>query len=138
METVLAWDVFRGRFDEQLDLKSQMQNGDIGIPESPLTSPVGETIPLINSLELESCNRLLDSFLTKVHIANPILDVDAVLGYVRHACLHGIGWDAQSCLVVSYLRYASTQNPAKPLSSLYYLVIALCLGLNCRGLPRQT
>ncbi|KAL1974323.1 hypothetical protein VTN31DRAFT_4527 [Thermomyces dupontii] len=100
VETVLAWDVFRGRFDEQLDLKSQMQNGDIGIPESPLTSPVGETIPLINSLELESCNRLLDSFLTKVHIANPILDVDAVLGYVRHACLHGIGWDAQSCLVL--------------------------------------
>ncbi|KAL1965915.1 hypothetical protein VTN77DRAFT_5048 [Rasamsonia byssochlamydoides] len=97
-ETVLSWHVFRGRFDAHLDLKSLLK--DTELPPSPLHSPVGETIPLINSLELGSCNRLLDSFLTKVHIANPILDVPVVRGYVHHACLHGIGWDAQSCLVL--------------------------------------
>lgn len=105
IETVLAWDVFQGRFDAQLDIRSVLKNYEM--PPSPMTSsPVGEAIPLINSLELQSCNRLLDSFLSCVHIANPILDVDLVRGYVNHACLHGIGWDAQSCLVVSTLSSA--------------------------------
>lgn len=98
IETVLSWHVFRGRFDSHLDLKALLK--DTEEPMSPLHSPVGETIPLINSLELGSCNRLLDSFLTRVHIANPILDVPLVRSYVHHACLHGIGWDAQSFLVV--------------------------------------
>ncbi|KAL1985199.1 hypothetical protein VTN96DRAFT_8115 [Rasamsonia emersonii] len=98
IETVLSWHVFRGRFDSHLDLKALLK--DTEEPMSPLHSPVGETIPLINSLELGSCNRLLDSFLTRVHIANPILDVPLVRSYVHHACLHGIGWDAQSCLVL--------------------------------------
>lgn len=68
-----------------------------------MISPVGETIPLINSLELGSCNRLLDSFISRVHIANPILDLELVRGYVNHACMHGVGWDAPSCLVVGSL-----------------------------------
>lgn len=99
IETVLAWDVFQGRFDAQLDLRTVLKNYEM--PPSPITSPVGEAIPLINSLELGSCNRLLDSFLSRVHIANPILDIDLMRSYVNHACLNGIGWDAQSCLVVS-------------------------------------
>lgn len=99
IETVLAWDVFQGRFDAQLDIKSVLKNYEM--PPSPMTSPVGEAIPLINSLELGSCNRLLDSFLSRVHIANPILDVELIRSFVNHACLHGVGWDAQSCLVVS-------------------------------------
>uniref|UniRef100_A0A093V1K4 Oleate-activated transcription factor 1 n=1 Tax=Talaromyces marneffei PM1 TaxID=1077442 RepID=A0A093V1K4_TALMA len=98
IETVLAWDVFQGRFDPQLDIKSVLKNYEM--PPSPMSSPVGEAIPLINSLELGSCNRLLDSFLSRVHIANPILDVELIRSYVNHACLHGIGWDAQSCLVL--------------------------------------
>ncbi|KAH8693734.1 hypothetical protein BGW36DRAFT_383597 [Talaromyces proteolyticus] len=98
IETVLAWDVFRGRFNSQLDLKSLLR--DVESPPSPNTSPVGETIPLINSLELGSCNRLLDSFLVRVHIANPILDIGLARGYMNHACIHGVGWDAQSCLVL--------------------------------------
>ncbi|EED15193.1 conserved hypothetical protein [Talaromyces stipitatus ATCC 10500] len=98
IETVLAWDVFQGRFDAQLDIKSVLKNYEM--PPSPITSPVGEAIPLINSLELGSCNRLLDSFLSRVHIANPILDVELIRSYVNHACLNGIGWDAQSCLVL--------------------------------------
>jgi hypothetical protein len=98
IETVLAWDVFQGRFDAQLDIRSVLKNYEM--PPSPMTSPVGEAIPLINSLELGSCNRLLDSFLGRVHIANPILDVDLIRGYVHHACLNGVSWDAQSCLVV--------------------------------------
>jgi hypothetical protein len=101
VETVLSWDVFHGRFDAQSDLKALVK--DVEMPHSPLPSPVGETIPFINSLELQSCNRLLDSFLTRVHIANPILDVDLVRGFVHRACLNGVGWDSQSCLVVSYL-----------------------------------
>lgn len=101
IETVLAWDVFRGRFDSQRELKALLKEAEL--PPSPIISPVGETIPLINSLELGSCNRLLDSFLTRVHIANPILDVELVRGYVNHACLHGVGWDAPSCLVVGSL-----------------------------------
>jgi hypothetical protein len=101
VETVLSWDVFRGRFDSQLDLKALLKETEL--PTSPLRSTVGETIPLFNSLELGSCNRLLDSFLTRVHIANPILNVPLVRRFVHHACLHGIGWDAPSCLVVRHI-----------------------------------
>jgi hypothetical protein len=98
IETVLAWNVFGGKFDSRLDLKCLLRSREM--PSSPLTSPVGENIPLINSLEMGSCNRLLDSFLGRVHIANPILDVSAVRGMVHNACMNGICWDPQSCLVV--------------------------------------
>lgn len=98
IETVLSWHVFRDKFDSRLDLKCLLRNQDL--PSSPLTSPVGENIPLINSMEMGSCNRLLDSFLDRVHIANPILDVSAVRGMVQNACMNGIGWDPQSCLVL--------------------------------------
>ncbi|EAW16411.1 transcription factor domain-containing protein [Aspergillus fischeri NRRL 181] len=46
------------------------------------------------------CTRLLHTFLEEVHIANPILDVPLVTDYLYQACIHGIGWDAPSCLVL--------------------------------------
>lgn len=131
IETVLAWDVFQGRFDAQLDIKSVLKNYEM--PPSPMTSPVGEAIPLINSLELGSCNRLLDSFLSRVHIANPILDVELIRSYVNSACMHGVGWDAQSCLVVSLLSLQVSVNHDKLIIS-----AAPCLRprLYCRSIPR--
>ncbi|KAH2077975.1 hypothetical protein KXW32_008153 [Aspergillus fumigatus] len=51
-------------------------------------------------LDLRTCTRLLHTFLEEVHIANPILDGPLVTGYLYQACIHGIGWDAPSCLVL--------------------------------------
>lgn len=101
IETVLAWPVFRNKFALRLDLKSLLKQKDAAPPAASLHSPASDNWHSVNVVELGMCNRLLDSFLHRVHIANPILDVPAVRGYVRHACLNGLGRDAQSCLVVS-------------------------------------
>ena len=102
IETVLSWPVFQHKFALRLDLKSLLKAIDVAPPAASLHSPAGEGWQLVNVIELGMCSRLLDSFLQRVHIANPILDVPAVRDYVRHACLNGLGRDAQSCLVVSH------------------------------------
>jgi len=96
VETVLSWPVFRNRFDSRLDLKSLLNEPDPGSAHSPTVEAVSGEI----NLQLDACNRLLDSFLERVHPANPVLDVPLTRRYVREACIKGIGWDAQSCLVV--------------------------------------
>jgi hypothetical protein len=52
------------------------------------------------SLELENCSQLLDRFFSRVHIKNPVLDEEEVRQWAKEVAFHGIGWNAQSCLVV--------------------------------------
>lgn len=98
IETVLSWPVFQNRFDSRLDLKALLHR----IPE-----PADETLTLqtesfiVKDLRSDACTRLLNSFLEHVHPANPILDISVLCQYFNDACVNGIGWTAESCLVVS-------------------------------------
>ena len=98
IETVLSWPVFQNRFDLRLDLKALLQR----IPE-----PADEILALqtenfiAKDLRSDACTRLLNTFLEHVHPANPILDISVLCQYFNDACVSGIGWTAESCLVVS-------------------------------------
>ncbi|KAJ9241433.1 transcriptional regulator family: Fungal Specific TF [Paecilomyces variotii] len=98
IETVLSWPVFRNRFDSRLDLKALLNRSDPSAAHG--RSLAVDPGPFVENLDLGGCNRLLDSFLERVHIANPILDVPLVRRFVHQACVSGIGWDTPSCLVL--------------------------------------
>lgn len=101
IETILSWNVFEGKYDSNTDLKALVTSPTTlsGEPFLANSDPRLERL----DLDLDVCTRLLHTFLEHVHIANPILDVPLVTNYLYQACVHGIGWDAPSCLVVSPL-----------------------------------
>ncbi|KAJ0421210.1 hypothetical protein BJY00DRAFT_323421 [Aspergillus carlsbadensis] len=98
IETILSWSVFEGRYDSATTVK--------GLSSSPATSSQEPFLANYDprherlDLDLRTCTRLLHTFLEEVHIANPILDVPLVTDYLYQACVHGLGWDAPSCLVL--------------------------------------
>lgn len=104
IESVLSWQVFGNRFDSRLNLKALLN-------EEPCTSePASDAASstesfLVREFETGACSRLLHSFLKHVHPANPILDVPRLYQYLHRASVHGFGWDAQSCLMVSHLTF---------------------------------
>ncbi|KAL2836418.1 hypothetical protein BJY01DRAFT_258680 [Aspergillus pseudoustus] len=98
IETVLAWGVFEGNYDAGPSLKDLLSSSPASSREPFLANadPRHERL----DLDLHTCTRLLHTFLEEVHIANPILDVPFVTDYLYQACVHGVGWDAPSCLVL--------------------------------------
>ena len=51
-------------------------------------------------IDLHAANKLLKQFLDNFHIFNPILEEWKVREYMRSTSFNGLGWDAQSCLLV--------------------------------------
>jgi hypothetical protein len=91
---VLCWPVFNNHdFEKRTDLRYllQIQNSD--------TAPSSLSIP--SDFETNGSRTLLKAFFENVHIYNPVLEIAKVEGYARDAQLNGLGWDAQSCLLVS-------------------------------------
>jgi hypothetical protein len=100
IETILSWNVFEGKYDSNTDLKALVTSTTLsGEPFLANSDPRLERL----DLDIDVCTRLFHTFLEQVHIANPILDVPLVTNYLYQACVHGIGWDAPSCLVVRSL-----------------------------------
>lgn len=94
IETVLTWPVFDDQnFDERLDLRSLLRSD-----KSHAASP---TLPIPADFGLYAAGQLLQQFLDNVHIFNPILEEAKVREYMRAASFNGLGWDAQSCLLVT-------------------------------------
>ena len=50
--------------------------------------------------ELFDGSRLVRNYFDNVHVFNPVLDENKIQGYMRDARFRGLGWDAQSCLLV--------------------------------------
>lgn len=98
-ENVLSWPVFQHRFEDRLDSKSRLARSEAAISRR-FSQPL-DSISQIN-LDIETCNQLLESFLENVHIKNPVLDESIVRRYLQQACVEGLRWDAESCLVVSH------------------------------------
>lgn len=112
-ENVLSWPVFEGRFVDRLDIKSRLTRSEAAITRRFL-QPFN-SIPQVD-LDIGTCHCLLERFLENVHVKNPVLDEAKVRTYIAEACA-GIGWDAQSCLVVSISLQSSCPNQS--LCSLY-------------------
>lgn len=101
-ENVLSWPVFQNRFEERLDSKSRLARSEAAISRR-FSQPLESMIQI--NLDIETCKRLLESFLENVHIKNPVLDEADIRRYLEQACVQGLRWDAESCLVVSRLPY---------------------------------
>jgi len=104
IEAVLSWPIFeRHDFNHRLDLKGLLQTtNENGLPSS---------MPMIADFEHCAGEHLLQRFLDNVFIFNPILEEAKVQKYMRDARFNGLGWDAQSCLLLLIYAHGSIAAP---------------------------
>lgn len=108
IETVLTWPVFDDQnFNGQLDLRSLLR--------SDKSHASSATLPIPADFGLYAASQLLQQFLDNVHIFNPILEEAKVKEYMRATSFNGLGWDAQSCLMVT-----KSPNPSAKQTCLYW------------------
>jgi len=94
IETLFSWPVFQNQnMDNRLNLKTLLQSNGLAVGTA--------SIPL--DFEHDDAGRLLDIFFEFVHIYNPVIETTKVRQYLRDAQLNGVGWKAQSCLLVQFL-----------------------------------
>ena len=104
IEAVLLWPTFEEQnFDSHLDLKALLQPHDDSTSAPPMSI----------SLDFDSrgTNQLLQRFLENVHIFNPVLEESKVRGYMQTTSFNGLGWDAQSCLLLLIYAIGSIAGP---------------------------
>ena len=90
IEGVLSWSVFDD-VSPNLDLKGLL-NSSHG-PNQNLSVPADFD-------EQVAEEELVARFMNNVFIYNPVLEEAKIHRYMREARFNGIGWDAQSCLLV--------------------------------------
>ena len=91
IETLFSWPVF---LDQNLDLRRDLKT----LLRSKDSTTGTASIPC--DFEHDGAGQLLDVFFEHVHIYNPVLEVSKVRQYLKDAQLNGLGWKAQSCLLV--------------------------------------
>ena len=94
VEGVLSWSVFYLGFEDHVDLKSLLRSSY----DSDALSPKGALS--IVDFEAFDGRRLVRNYFDNVHVFNPVLDENKIQGYMRDARFSGLGWNAQSCLLV--------------------------------------
>lgn len=97
-ESILRWPILADRFasDHILNriFEAEDPSGNRSAHELTGLNPGG-------GIDQDSIPRLVNSFLDYVHNKNPILDVESLLQSAQRVSEEGVGWDAESCLVVS-------------------------------------
>lgn len=107
-DTVLMWPVFENIFPENTLIGDLFYTESDDVPQSPQHSaPQHSLLPL----EEERIPFLVDRFLQNVHTKNPILNVEALVKHARKCAERGVGWDAQSCLVLVACALGSVAKP---------------------------
>jgi hypothetical protein len=94
VEGVLSWSVFHLDFEDHVDLKSLLR----GSYDSD-AAPPRATLSIVDFEAFDGA-RLVRNYFDNVHVFNPVLDENKIQGYMRDARFNGLGWDAQSCLLV--------------------------------------
>lgn len=92
IEGILSWSVFDD-LNPNIDLKSLLNATDDG--------PQGGLFMATEFDEHFAEETLVARFMDNVFIYNPVLEEAKIQRYMRDARFNGIGWDAQSCLLVS-------------------------------------
>ncbi|KAE8396366.1 hypothetical protein BDV23DRAFT_48080 [Aspergillus alliaceus] len=96
-DTVLTWPIFHGRFRENALITTVFQSPHGAESSAIETWVVPDGFQPTNE---ERIPALVDQFIQNVHTKNPILDLEALIRWGRHAAEFGLQWDAQSCLVL--------------------------------------
>lgn len=92
IEGVLSWSVFDD-MSPNLDLKGLLNSSSYG------TTP--QNFSMVSDFDEHLAEEeLLARFMNNVFIYNPVLEEAKIHRYMRDARFNGIGWDAQSCLLV--------------------------------------
>lgn len=94
IEGILSWSVFDD-LNPNLDLKSLLNTPDDGSQ--------GGLFMATEFDEHFAEETLVARFMDNVFIYNPVLEEAKIHRYMRDARFNGIGWDAQSCLLVSFV-----------------------------------
>lgn len=94
IEGVLSWSVFDD-VSPNLDLKGLLNSTSQQVTVPPILSSVGTDFD-----EQIAEETLVARFMNNVFIYNPVLEEAKIHRYMRDARFNGIGWDAQSCLLV--------------------------------------
>ncbi|KIX00868.1 uncharacterized protein Z518_09933 [Rhinocladiella mackenziei CBS 650.93] len=102
IEGVLSWSVFDD-LSPNLDLK--------GLLNAPSPGP-GGNVSMVSNLDDHFVEEdLVAQFMNNVFIYNPVLEEAKIHRYMRDARLNGIGWDAQSCLLLLIYAHGSIVGP---------------------------
>ena len=93
IEAVLSWPVFEGEgFDRRLDLKALL------VPCYDDESPPNMSVTA--DFEHGAGEHLVQNYLDNIYIFNPVVEEAKIHKYMRNARFNGLGWDAESCLLV--------------------------------------
>lgn len=93
IEAILEWPTLRLPDQHQRpDLKTLLQS-------APKPKP---RVLLSSELDTSGALALLQLYLDHLHIYNPILKISDVEKDIKNAAFNGLGWDANSCLVVRF------------------------------------
>ena len=90
-DATLRWPVFEGKFSSEFLKDTSETPSEEGLQAGGDVNDLSNVTPL----------KLVDDFLSYVHIKNPILDVNTLRGYARRVSEIGFEWNGPSCLVVS-------------------------------------
>ena len=90
IENVLSWPIFEDQ-KPNLDLKTLLNDSNDASSQFP---------PMVSDVEHFPEAQLVQRFLDHVFIFNPVLEEAKVQKYIRDSRFNGLGWDAQSCLLV--------------------------------------
>ncbi|KAH7381531.1 hypothetical protein BKA66DRAFT_419113 [Pyrenochaeta sp. MPI-SDFR-AT-0127] len=101
VEHVLAWPVFKGRFNDHTRLMQLLRSSP------PLEQPTSVNF----DLEVGTCKYLLEQCFEHILSKNPVLEEDSMRKIMNFVCLNGIGWDADSCLVLLVCALGSIASP---------------------------
>ena len=92
LEVILKWPVFQHLALPAVPTSSKCSPAPLCFsPEAPSIS---------DELHPEACNRWLDAFFRHDHCKNPVLNEQSTRRLARKVCLEGVGWNAESCLVL--------------------------------------
>jgi Fungal specific transcription factor domain len=102
IENVLSWPLFEDQ-NPNLDLKALLNEQAHDIPTSSSIGDFDQT---------SSEEHLVRRFMDRVFIFNPVLDEAKVQKYARDTRYNGIGWDAQSCLLLLIYAHGALESSA--------------------------
>ncbi|KAI1609036.1 hypothetical protein EDD37DRAFT_136498 [Exophiala viscosa] len=101
IEGVLSWSVFDD-LSPNLDLKGLLNSTSHVLPNLSVGTEIDEQI---------GEETLVARFMNNVFIYNPVLEEAKIHRYMRDARFNGIGWDAQSCLLLLIYAHGSIVGP---------------------------
>jgi hypothetical protein len=106
-DAILMWPIFEGRYppeylvQEIFSLDSEVERPEGFRRRDGPEPPNGSRAVGCCGVNDDEVPELVNRFLTRVHIKNPILDVGMIMRSARKVSENGPGWDGESCLVVS-------------------------------------